>query len=230
MPYNEGTRLIGSDGVITVGTVTNQQRVNGNNADDLDTLLAGIDSELFIVRSKAGNSTFGILAVGDVFYAYDRSLVLRTGDTMYIPQNYDSVANIVSWQINMSKIEIENTTLGRKIRTYRGGRLDLSGDFTVIRTIDLDPIFDRNFFRQVVFEEAPGHVGLSVFERNDETPFQFFGWTQKDKDLPRQLIYLPNIEFFNTSFGVIDGQRQEVISGFRLTQDSPDEITIYHIR
>jgi hypothetical protein len=216
MPFNTGTPLIGSDGAVDYPEFSAELSPDGTQSFSS---LTG--SEWLKVTGKAAaNSRFGELQVDDLYNVYNDQLSPADGDTFQPMADDPRVGNVVSFSIELSRAEIETTTISARVRKYRVGRMDLSGTVTVLRKARRDRVFDASFFR--VVEVSGGHT---VHDPQYDRYVSLMGWLE-DKS---SMIYLPSIVLSNVGLPVVDAQRQESTYTFRLSPEAPDDITIYDL-
>lgn len=218
-------RLVGSDGKLV--TVTYDTEVTGDGTDDLDTLSASDDGGWYEVTAIGGSTGLDSgLSVGELFWD-DGTLVMETGDKVkYLMENEQ--ADVTSFNLELSKAEIDVTTLSDGVRRYRTGKIDMTGSMEGITTIDQTDAagWVINNFMKVVSQASAGTVTVSEV---DDSPIYIKGVLQKDDNTgEKEAFFWAKINILSSSLGASGEDAQSFSSNFRIATGTPDPT--YYVR
>jgi hypothetical protein len=209
------TKLIGSDGYVTLGEVP--AAVVGDAIKTLDELAGGAAASgegkgFWQVSTIATSGTvLTNLSVGDYFWD-DGTLVPIVGDdVIQLPKVADT--SIKSFEITLTADKIDTTTLTDELKTYRMGRDDAAGSMTGVTSVSNEILSDR--FLDRVNVTTPG-----TFVKTEKTkdPMYFVGYLQGDEISGETLVAIVGkIEVEGFTYGATDGSAQEFTSGFAPT-------------
>ena len=209
-------RLIGSDGklvTVTFGTV-------------LDSTDSPIDTDGWYQVEDIGVASDlpAGLSVGELVYLVDGD-TLAAGDEV-APLVEREQADVTSFNLEISKAEIDVTTLADGVRRYRTGKVDMNGSLEGITTLgetDAEGWVLNNFIK-IVQQTATGTV--SVFEV-DDSPIYLKGYIQKD-DSPgeKESFVWARVVLLGSSLGASGEDAQNFSSNFRIAPGEP-EPTLY---
>ena len=116
------------------------------------------------------------------------------------------IANVVTWSAEVSRNEIEMTTLHDRVKRYVYGKADWSGSIDGVLYQSLTDFVKR--FVDILDVDSAGTVTKT---KRTETTIDFLGFLQKHTEtgLTEQFLYLPSVELGGFNFGATDGSRQE---------------------
>lgn len=209
----EKERLIGSDGkLVTVKFGTE--------------VTAGALAEKWYFVTGVANSTgfpAGIKA-GDLVWGED--ITLETGDKVK-PLNETEQADITSFSIEITKAEIDVTTLADGTRRYRAGKTDMSGSLEGITSLgQTDKAgWVLNNFIKVGRVAANGEMTL---QQKDDSSIYMKGVLQKDNTTPgeQEAFVWARVILLSSSLGASGEDAQSFSSNFRIAPGNP-EPTLY---
>lgn len=210
-------RLIGSDGKLV--TVTFGAELSGPS----DTIE---DTGWHQITGKASSSSdlpAGSL-VGDLVWLEEDD-TLASGDKVK-PLNETEKSDVTSFSIEISKAEIDVTTLSDNVKRYRAGKTDMTGQMEGITTLGQTdaPGGVINSFIRIVKQSALGAVTVSEV---DGSPLYIKGVIQKD-DSPeeKEAFVWAKVILLGTSLGASGEDAQSFSSNFRIAPGDPDP-TLY---
>jgi hypothetical protein len=229
-------RLIGEDGKLE--TYTDIDPATSTKVNEVTAVAGKLgaagnalpSSGFAIVTGKGTASGFGELQIGDVYWHRNtvaaNQITLVVGDK-YQPIFLKTLATIVSFDIQITRTEIDVTAMNDTLKLYRYGRAEWTGSIVGIRDLVFsnDPM-TRAFARQI--EWTAGGNAPEVIEQQD-IPLAMFGWLQKNEvsDWSRAFVHLPVIEIGGAGIGAVDGQRQEFTTPFRIGAGGPRTLAVH---
>ena len=224
-------RLVGSDGKLV--TVVVGDAVSGDSTDDLDELAGGTSGD------ESGKGWYEVVAiaettpaipdglsVGELFWD-DGSLVLATGDEVSLLTETEQ-ADVTSFNLEVSKAEIDVTTLSDGVRRYRTGKIDMTGSLEGITTIGKTDSsgWVINNFMPVIEQASAGTVTVSSI---DDSPIFIKGVLQKDTDSgEKEAFFWAKINLLGASLGASGEDAQSFSSSFRIAPGDPEPT--YYVR
>jgi hypothetical protein len=223
-------RLVGSDGKLV--TVEYDEEVTGDGIETLDELQGGSAASgdgagWWEVTAIAASTAFDSnLEVGDLFWD-DGTLVLETGDkAKYLIETEQ--ADVTSFNLELSKAEIDVTTLADDVRRYRTGKVDMTGSMEGITTLgETDAAgWVLNNFIKVISQSSAGVVTKSPI---DDNPIYIKGVLQKDiTNGEKEAFFWARINLLGSSLGASGEDAQNFSSSFRIAPGNPDPT--YYVR
>lgn len=214
-------RLIGSDAKIE--KVTFAATVTGDGIDDLDDLNGGgvgSGAGYYTIVTIAGTTAFDTdLAVGDVFYD-DGTLVLETGDEAKQHISTEQT-DIQSFSLEVSRPEINVTTLADDFMVYRQGKVDISGSFEGITTIDVTDQaggFINNFF-DIFTQSSAGAITKASTDDSDIFVKAYLD-ESTDAGATESFVYM-RINILSTSLSGGGEDAQTYTANFRVAPGQP---------
>jgi len=228
-------RLVGSDGKLV--TVTYDTAVEGNvGGDDLDTLQgdgttgSGAGWYEIVSISDDTSALASGLVVGDLFWD-DGSLVLDDGtgtpDSVRFLVESEQ-ADITSFNLEVSKAEIDVTTLSDGVRRYRTGKVDMTGSMEGITTLgETDSAgWVINNFMRTIEQASAGTVTVTAV---DDDPIYIKGVLQKDTTSgEKEAFFWAKINLLGSSLGASGEDAQSFSSSFRIAPGDPEPT--YYVR
>ena len=216
-------RLIGSDAKIE--KITFATTVTGDGLQSLDQLAGGTSGDgtgagYYTVEVIAATSAFDTdLAVGDVFYD-DGTLVLDTGDQAKQHIGTEQT-DVQSFSLEVSRPEINVTTLADDFMVYRQGKVDISGSFEGITTTDVtdsDGGFINNFFN--IFTQSS--AGLITKATTDDGDVFVKAYLDEDTGAggTESFVYM-RINILSTSLNGGGEDAQSYTANFRVAPGTP---------
>jgi len=222
-------RLVGSDGKLV--TVTYDDEVTGDASDDLDTLQGDGDEfsgqGWYEVTAIGGTSALAAgLSVGDLFWD-DGSLVLGTDDkAKFLIENEQ--ADVMSFNLEVSKAEIDVTVLSDDVRRFRTGKVDMSGSIEGLTTLgETDKAgWVLNNFMKTIEQASTGTVTVTAI---DDSPIYIKGVLQKDASSgEKEAFFWARINLLSSSLGASGEDAQNFSTSFRIAPGNPDPT--YYVR
>ena len=200
-------RLIGEDGGLFLATPGAEKTGNGTKTFDTHNGGGtGSGKGWWKITGKAATSSFfgDVLQAGDLHY--DAGTGIMKADDKAMQLSNSEIANVVTWGADVSRNEIEMTTLHDKVKRYVYGKADWSGS--------IDGVLDQaqtDFVKRFVDTIDVSSAGVATKMVRTETPIDFLGYQQKhtESGLIEQFLYLPSVELGGFTFGASDGTRQE---------------------
>jgi hypothetical protein len=232
-------RLVGSDGKLV--TVTYDDEVAGVvGGDDLDELAGGTSGDgagsgwYEITAIGATSTVFDTdLQVGDLFWD-DGSLVLDYTGASDLDKAKKLIeteqADVTSFNLEVSKAEIDVTTLADGVRRYRTGKIDMTGSMEGITTLgETDSAgWVINNFMKVVSQSSAGATSVTVTEV-DDSPIYIKGVLQKDTSGgEKEAFFWAKINLLGSSLGASGEDAQSFSSSFRIAPGDPEPT--YYVR
>ena len=208
-------RLIGSDGKLVTITFGTQLEGIGD----------AIPSDGWYRVDEIGGTTdlpTGA-AVGKLVYLEEDD-TLASGDKV-TPLVENEQADITAFNLEISRAEIDVTTLSDSVRRYRAGKVDMNGSFEGITTLGETESegWVLNNFIDVVKQNATGVTITDV----DEQPIYMKGYIQKDETFGANEAFVwARIIMLSTSLGASGEDAQNFTSNFRIAAGDPDP-TLY---
>lgn len=226
-------RLVGSDGKLV--TVTLGSALTGDDTSDLDELAGGTSGDgtgagwYEVASISDGTSALDSnLSVGDLFWD-DGTMVLASGtssDDEVKPLSETEKADIQSFSIEMSRAEIDVTTLSDGVKRYRAGKTDMTGSMEGLTTLGetTDGGYIVNNFIRVITQSSAGAVTIAEV---DDDPIYIKGVIQKDTSAGETESFLwAKVNILSSSLGASGEDAQSFSSNFRIAPGDP-EPTLY---
>jgi hypothetical protein len=228
-------KLVGSDGKLV--TVTYETAVEGNvGGDDLDTLQgdgttgSGAGWYEVVSRSDGTSALAAGLSAGDLFWD-DGSLVLDDGtgtaDSVRFLTEKEQ-ADVASFNLELSRAEIDVTTLSDGVRRYRTGKIDMTGSMEGMTTLgetDAGGWVINNFMRTVNQASA----GTVTITEVDDDPIFIKGVLQKDvASGEKEAFFWAKINVLSSSLGARGEDAQSFSANFRIAPGDPEPT--YYVR
>jgi len=230
----ENERLIGSDGKVV--TIVYDDEVVGDGAQTLDEL-AGGDA-----GSGAGEGWWEITQLSDETSAFpdglaakhlfwdDGTLMLDDGGTGDPDKARKLIENeqadVTQFNVEISKAEVDVTTLADSVRRYRAGKTDMNGSLEGITTIgetDSEGWILNNFI-QVVRQSADGTAEVREI---DGSPIYMKGYISKESSpMKHEAFVWARVNILSSSLGAQGEDAQSFTSNFRIAPGDPDP-TLY---
>lgn len=211
----EQERLVGSDGkLVTVNFST----------ELVGTTDSITEAGWYRVQSKAESDSElpTNSEVGDLVYLEEGSLA--DGDAVTTLDEREQ-ADVTGFNIEISKAEIDVTTLSDSVRRYRTGKTDMNGSMEGITTLgetDQSGWVLNNFLR--VIKQTGNEVEIRQI---DESPVYLKGYIQKDEGgTQREAFVWARVNLLGASLGASGEDSQNFSSNFRIAPGDPDP-TLY---
>lgn len=222
-------RLIGSDGKLV--TVELGTALDGDDTNTLDEL-AGGDADSgegagwYSVESIADSESAlpSELSVGELFWD-DGTLVLNTDDSVK-PLEETEKSDITGFSIEVSKAEIDVTTISDDTKRYRAGKTDMTGSLDGITEIEVTDAkgYLLNNFIKIIQQASDGTVTVNDI---DSSPIYLKGVLQKDTTSGEKEAFVwAKISILSTSLGAGGEEAQSFSGNFRIAPGDP-EPTLY---
>lgn len=161
----------------------------------------------------------------------DELVYLEIGDTLAADDEVSPLvekeqADVTAFNLEISKAEIDVTTLSDGVRRYRTGKVDMNGSLEGITTLgetDSEGWVLNNFIK-IVQQATDGTV--QVFDV-DDSPIFLKGYIQKD-DAPgeKEAFVWAQVVLLGSSLGASGEDAQSFSSNFRIAPGDPDP-TLY---
>lgn len=212
-------RLVGSDGKLV--TVTHDTEATGDGIDDLDQLTSSDGGGWYEITEIGSTTAFEeALSVGDLFWD-DGTMTLETGDKVkYLLESEQ--ADVTSFNLEVSKAEIDVTTLSDGVRRYRTGKIDMTGSMEGITTLgetDAAGWVINNFMR-VIKQATAGTVTVSEI---DDSSIYIKGVLQKDSSSgEKESFFWAKVNLLGSSLGASGEDAQSFSSNFRIAPGDPE--------
>jgi len=221
-------RLIGSDGKLV--TVNLASEVTGDGIKSLDELAGGLadngkGSGWWSITAKGEESGFSsALDVGELFWD-DGTLIPKSGDKCAFLEESEK-ADINSFSIEVSRSEIDVTTLSDRVKRYRSGKTDMTGSLEGITNLDITDAagYIINNFIKVIRQSAGGTI---IKNDVDGSPIYIKGVIQKSTDKGEKEAFIwAKVIILSSSLGASGEDAQNFSSSFRIAPGDPDP-TLY---
>jgi len=215
-------RLVGSDGELV--TVTFGTALVGDATDDLDDLVGGGvgSGEGWYRVAKISDGTSALpsgLVVGDLFWD-DGTLVLADASSTDADEVEPLVTtqqcDVTSFSIDVSRNEIDVTTLCDNVMKYRGGKIDMTGSLEGITTLGVtdNAGWIMNNFIRVIKQASAGTVTVNAIDDDD---IYIQGKLQKDTSSGESEAFIfAKITVLGTSLGASGDDAQSFSGNFRI--------------
>lgn len=222
-------RLIGSDGKLVV--VTYATEVTGDGMSDLDELAGGTSGDesgagWYRITAVGDPTAFEVShSVGDLFWDSGATRVLDTGDKAEQLQE-DEKADIQTFNVEMSRAEIDVTTLSDGVKRYRAGKTDMTGSMEGLTTVGVTTSggYIVNNFVRVLQQASDGSITISEV---DDSPIYIKGVVQKDASAGETESFIwAKVNILSSSLGASGEDAQSFSSSFRIAPGDP-EPTLY---
>lgn len=180
-----------------------------------------------ITSLVASQSSFAAsLSVGDLIYS-DGSL--DNGDNNeYKPLNETDQTDIGTFSFEMSKEEIDVTTLTDDVTKYVAGKTDITGSFEGVFTVgvsDQQGWVINNFMRTI--EQQDGVTSVTVTEI-DDSDLYIKGVLQKDTSAGETEEFVwAKVTLTGSNAGASMNEAQTVSGSFRVAPGDGEEPTLY---
>ena len=209
-------RLVGSDGKLVTVTYDDELVGAGESIEETGWHeITGIGE----ISDLPAN-----VSVGDLVWL-EKNDTLAAGDKVkrLIESEKSDVTN---FNIEISKAEIDVTTLSDGVKRYRAGKTDMTGSLEGITTLGQTDAAGGviNSFIRIVQQAAAGTVAVNEV---DDSPLYIKGVIQKD-DSPdeKEAFVWARVILLGTSLGASGEDAQSFSSNFRIAPGEPDP-TLY---
>lgn len=212
---NEKQRLVGSDGKLVTVTFGSSYVGDGDS----------IPADGWYRVDELGESSDlpDGLSVGELVYLKDGD-DLADGDKVTKLEESEQ-ADVTSFNLEISKAEIDVTTLSDNVRRYRTGKTDMNGSMEGITTLgqtDADGWILNNFIK--VIEQNGSSVSVKDI---DDSPIYLKGHIAKDEGSAQKEAFVwARVNLLGASLGASGDDAQSFSSNFRIAPGDPDP-TLY---
>lgn len=228
-------RLVGSDGELL--TVTFGAALTGDGTSTLDELAGGASG------SGAGEGWYRIDSISDGTTAFpaalaandlwwdDGTTVLDAGtssDDVVSPLVENRQCDVTSFSLDVSRAEIDVTTLCDEVKRYRGGKVDMTGSMEGITTTDVTDAdgWVLNNFLRIISQAAAGTVTVNEI---DDADIYIKGRLDKTETSGEKETFLwARVNILGTSLGASGEDAQSFTGSFRVAPGNPSPT--YYIR
>lgn len=202
--------------------------------------LVGSDGKLVTVSlGTAGDFTvpgwYVISAIADTASAFESGF--EVGDPIYLASDptlalTDEVqlmteveqADVTSFNLDISKAEIDVTTLSDNVRRYRTGKVDMTGSLEGIVTLDETDASGwviNNFMKTIKQTAATTWTIAEV----DDNPIYIKGVLQKDTSSgEKEAFFWARVNLLGATLGASGEDAQSFSSSFRIAPGNPDPV------
>ena len=203
-------RLVGSDGKL----VTVKLGASG------DWTVAGwyVISEI----ADTGSAFAAGFEVGDPIYLATDPELAATDEVQLMTENEQ--ADITAFSLEISKAEIDVTTLSDEVRRYRTGKVDMTGSLEGIITLDETDAagWVINNFMKTIKQTA---AATWTIAEADDSPIYIKGVLQKDTSAgEKESFFWAKVNLLGANLGASGEDAQSFSSNFRIAPGDPDPV------
>lgn len=160
--------------------------------------------------------------VGDPIYLASDPTLALTDEVQLMTETEQ--ADITSFSLEVSRAEIDVTTLSDDVRRYRTGKVDMTGSLEGIITLDetdADGWVINNFMKTI---KQTGAAAWTITEANDD-PIYIKGVLQKDTSSgEKESFFWAKINLLGANLGASGEDAQSFSSSFRIAPGNPDPV------
>jgi hypothetical protein len=212
-----GQKLVGDDGYVQFATFGDETAGDGGTA-----LPAGT----YLVTEVATSTGFPSASAGGTSIAAGDVLVVGASDTI-TPESGDNVveltltdqADISSWKMDMSKAEIDVTTLDDAQMKYRAGKADMTGSMTGVFTVGTTDASTGTLREFMDIANQDGDQSFDRFAQQENILLGIF-YLNNDTQISDQMYVITPFQMYGQSVGGEIGSAQSFSSNFRFANKS----------
>lgn len=209
-------RLIGSDGKLVTTTYGNLIEGPGT---------APADGWYEVVAKATVSDLPSGAVVGKLVYLEEDDDLADGDDVKQLIETEQ--ADVTAFSMQMSRAEVDVTTLSDRVRRYRAGKVDMQGSLEGITSIgntDAAGWVLNNFIDIVKQSES----GIAI-EQVDDSPIFIKGYVQKEETFGENEAFIfARIIMLSSELGASGEDAQNFSSSFRIAAGDPDPT--YYVR